>query len=185
MLAAVNGTDELRGSEAHRTELALNGSAKNASAVTAAGEVKDVENKFVKGVDVSAERLRTLGVNHLLSSTKVQILTPEELQILTPEELFGTLGVNHLSFDMGGKALATNQEARSESALLKSDKDKYWISPCKVEKGVMWVVLELNEIIHVRTIVIGSFEYYSSTPHRFQQRKASDTSSLRPHTLVA
>jgi len=57
---------------------------------------------------------------------------------------------------------------RSESALLKSDKDKYWISPCKVEKGVMWVVLELNEIIHVRTIVIGSYEYYSSTPHRFQ-----------------
>jgi hypothetical protein len=32
----------------------------------------------------------------------------------------------------------------------------------------MWVVLELNEIIHVRTIVIGSFEYYSSTPHKFQ-----------------
>jgi hypothetical protein len=154
MLAAVNGTDELRGSEALRTEVALNGSAKNASAVAAAGEVKEVENKFVKGVDVSAERLRTLGVNHL-------------------------------SFDMGGKALATNQEARSESALLKSDKDKYWISPCKVEKGVMWVVLELNEIIHVRTIVIGSFEYYSSTPHRFQQRKASYTSSIRPYTPAA
>ena len=30
------------------------------------------------------------------------------------------------------------------------------------------MVLELNEIIHVRTIVIGSFEYYSSTPHKFQ-----------------
>jgi len=32
----------------------------------------------------------------------------------------------------------------SESSLLKSDKDKYWISPCKVEKGVMWVVLEVD-----------------------------------------
>jgi len=27
---------------------------------------------------------------------------------------------------------------------------------------------QLNEIIHVRSIVIGSFEYYSSTPHKFQ-----------------
>ena len=78
------------------------------------------------------------------------------------------LGVDHAAFDLGGKALATNKEARSASALVKNDKDKYWISPCRVEKGVMWVVLELNEIIHVRTIVIGNFEYYSSTPHKFQ-----------------
>ena len=119
---------------------------KNVSAAAAAaaaaeklsGAKKKKEgSKWVKGVEVSSEHLRRLGVDHA-------------------------------AYDMGAKALATNKEASAESALLKSDKDKYWISPCKVDKGVMWVVIELNEIIHVRTIVIGSFEYYSSTPHRFQ-----------------
>lgn len=47
-------------------------------------------------------------------------------------------------------------------------RDKYWISPCKVDKGVLWVVIELSEIIHVQTVVLGSFEYYSSTPKAFQ-----------------
>jgi len=44
-------------------------------------EVKRSEDKFVKGVEVSAERLRRLGVDHA-------------------------------AFDLGGKALATNKEAR-------------------------------------------------------------------------
>jgi hypothetical protein len=120
------------------------GKHKNASSADAADAEQSHEAKktsedakWVKGVEVSSERLRLLGVDHA-------------------------------AFDLGGKVLATNKEARSESALLKSDKDKYWISPCKVEKGAMWVILELNEIIHVRTIVLGSFEYYSSTPHKFQ-----------------
>uniref|UniRef100_A0A7S4JF46 SUN domain-containing protein n=1 Tax=Guillardia theta TaxID=55529 RepID=A0A7S4JF46_GUITH len=83
-------------------------------------------------------------------------------------ETLRSLGVNHAAFDLGGKALASNKEARGESALLKNDRDKYWISPCKVEKGALWVVVELNEIINVNKIVLGSFEFYSSTVKDFQ-----------------
>ncbi|KAJ1471446.1 SUN domain-containing protein, partial [Baffinella frigidus] len=75
---------------------------------------------------------------------------------------------NHAGFDMGAKSLASNKEAKGHSALLKNDQDKYWISPCRIDRGVKWVVIELNEIIHVRTIAVGSFEYYSSTPKTFQ-----------------
>jgi len=47
----------------------------------------------------------------------------------------------------------------SESSLLKSDKDKYWISPCKVEKGVMWVVLEVD-ILKCQFAIICTMDYH-------------------------
>ena len=79
-----------------------------------------------------------------------------------------SFGVNHASFALAAKALASNPESTGISSLLKEDGDKYWISPCRLSSGVKWIVIDLNEITLVHTIVIASFEYYSSKVNHFQ-----------------
>jgi hypothetical protein len=79
-----------------------------------------------------------------------------------------TLGVDHASIDLGAKTLGTNKEAKSVNSLLKYDSAKFWISPCVLASGVNWFAIELNQEVYVHTLVLGTFEYYSSTIKNFQ-----------------
>eukprot|EP00960_Hanusia_phi_P002856 84717-Hanusia_phi.AAC.1 len=132
-----SGPQKDEASAANPANHTLTSTGNNATAAVNISKSKSIASPFVRGVQISREALRKLGVNHA-------------------------------AFDLGGKALASNKEARGESALLKNDRDKYWISPCKVDKGALWIVVELNEIINVNKIVLGSFEFYSSTVKDFQ-----------------
>ncbi len=85
-----------------------------------------------------------------------------------PVSKLSAFGDNHASFDLGAKTLGTNKEAKGENSLLKHDRDKYWISPCVLAKGVNWFAIELNEEVYVHTLALGTFEYYSSTIKHFQ-----------------
>ncbi|KAJ9077330.1 hypothetical protein DSO57_1017645 [Entomophthora muscae] len=60
--------------------------------------------------------------------------------------------------------MATNKGARSASAILHKDKDRYLLDQCSSER---FVVVELCQEIEVQTILLSNFEFFSSTFRHF------------------
>lgn len=73
---------------------------------------------------------------------------------------------NYASSECGAKVLRTNPEAREVSAVVSPSKDRYMLNPCSAPNK--YLVIELCEQIGIDTIVIGTFEYFSSLFKDFQ-----------------
>lgn len=72
---------------------------------------------------------------------------------------------NYASRDSGAVMLESSSLSKGMPNLLLDSKDKYAITPCEQQQ---WAVLGLSEDILVKTIVIGSYEKYSSLIKDFQ-----------------
>ena len=73
---------------------------------------------------------------------------------------------NYLTSDVGAKVLATSDGIKNANQILNRDRDSYMMAEREIKKK--WVTLALIEDILLDTIVIGNFEYYSSTPKKLQ-----------------
>lgn len=72
---------------------------------------------------------------------------------------------NYASRDSGAVMLESSALSKGMPNLLLNSKDKYAITPCEQQQ---WAVLGLSEDILVKTIVVGSYEKYSSLLKEFQ-----------------
>ena len=70
-----------------------------------------------------------------------------------------TKGVNYASAALGAKIVSSNVEGKHAVALLLSEEERYWMSPCSANRSV---VIELAESVLVQSITLMHNEYYSS-----------------------
>ncbi|GBG89628.1 hypothetical protein CBR_g49418 [Chara braunii] len=77
----------------------------------------------------------------------------------------GTL-YNYAAQSHGAKVISANSQATSASAVLDEDRDKYLRNPCNAKEK--WIVIELSENVRVDTIVLASYEFYSSRVKEFR-----------------
>jgi hypothetical protein len=68
-------------------------------------------------------------------------------------------GVNYASAALGAKIVSSNAEGKHAIALLLSEEERYWMSPCSANRSV---VIELAESVLVQSITLMHNEYYSS-----------------------
>ncbi|KAJ2157131.1 hypothetical protein GGF46_004721 [Coemansia sp. RSA 552] len=68
---------------------------------------------------------------------------------------------NYASADCAAVVLRANREARGLTSILNNKKDQYMLNECAVEDK--FVVVELCDDILVDTIVLGNYEFFSST----------------------
>ncbi|KAH3688506.1 hypothetical protein WICPIJ_000496 [Wickerhamomyces pijperi] len=73
---------------------------------------------------------------------------------------------NYASFDCGASIVKTNSEAKSATSVLFENKDSYMLNPCSAAN--QFVVIELCQDILVDSVVVGNFEFFSSTFKEFQ-----------------
>jgi hypothetical protein len=83
---------------------------------------------------------------------------------------------NYASFDCAALILKANSEARHANAILTENKDQYMLNKCNAKR---FVVVELCNDILIDTIVLGNFEFFSST---FKDIKVSISSEYPPKT---
>eukprot|EP00834_Sanchytrium_tribonematis_P002137 NODE_60_length_27201_cov_1.043318.p7 type:complete len:452 gc:universal NODE_60_length_27201_cov_1.043318:21487-22842(+) len=75
---------------------------------------------------------------------------------------------NYASSQCAASVLKVNKEAKGSSRILNDNKDSYMLNPCSVKD--QFIILELCEDILIDTLVVGNFEYFSST---FKQLRIS------------
>ncbi|KAJ2608562.1 hypothetical protein H4S08_004403 [Coemansia sp. RSA 1365] len=68
---------------------------------------------------------------------------------------------NYASGDCAAVVLKANREARGLTAILNSKKDQYMLNECSARNK--FVIIELCDDILVDTLVLGNFEFFSST----------------------
>lgn len=73
---------------------------------------------------------------------------------------------NYASFDCGASIVKTNSEAKSATSVLFENKDSYMLNPCNAAN--QFIIIELCQDILVDSVVIGNFEFFSSTFKKFQ-----------------
>ncbi|KAK4946201.1 hypothetical protein LTR10_014713 [Elasticomyces elasticus] len=73
---------------------------------------------------------------------------------------------NYASYDCAATILKTNPEAKSASAVLGKNKDSYMLNECSALNK--FLILELCDDISIDTIVLGNFEFFSSTFRTFR-----------------
>ena len=72
---------------------------------------------------------------------------------------------NYAAVDCGAKILGSNPEASSALSILMENRDLYMLNPCSEQ---IWFIVELCELVQVKTIEIANFELFSSTPESFR-----------------
>ncbi|CCH58333.1 hypothetical protein TBLA_0A05400 [Henningerozyma blattae CBS 6284] len=85
------------------------------------------------------------------------------------EELEGKIykdKFNFASFDCAATIVKTNSEASGATSILFENKDTYLLNPCSANNK--FVVIELCQDILVEEIVLGNFEFFSSTFHNIR-----------------
>lgn len=93
----------------------------------------------------------------------------EEMEIdisnfFSPEEPEGKVykdKFNFASFDCAATIVKTNSEAKGATSILFENKDSYLLNPCSAPN--QFVVIELCQDILVDSVVMGNFEFFSST----------------------
>lgn len=73
---------------------------------------------------------------------------------------------NYASSSNGAKVVAANKDSKHASAALREDKDAYYISPCSASDK--FVVVELSEEVTLTSVVLGNFEFHSSSVKDFE-----------------
>ena len=73
---------------------------------------------------------------------------------------------NYASSSNGAKVVAANKDSKHASAALREDKDAYYISPCS--SADKFVVVELSEEVTLTSVVLGNFEFHSSSVKDFE-----------------
>ncbi|CDK26926.1 unnamed protein product [Kuraishia capsulata CBS 1993] len=68
---------------------------------------------------------------------------------------------NYASFDCAATIMKTNSEAKGASAILNENKDSYLLNECVAPNK--FVVIELCEDILVDTVLLGNYEFFSSS----------------------
>ena len=72
---------------------------------------------------------------------------------------------NYAAIDCGAKILSSNPEASNALSVLMENRDLYMLNPCSEQ---IWFIVELCELVQVKTIEIANFELFSSTPESFR-----------------
>ena len=67
---------------------------------------------------------------------------------------------NYASFDCAATILKTNPKCKSSGSILVENKDSYMLNECSMDNK--FLVVELCENIHVDTVVLANFEFFSS-----------------------
>ncbi|KAI9721330.1 MAG: hypothetical protein M1828_005190 [Chrysothrix sp. TS-e1954] len=73
---------------------------------------------------------------------------------------------NYASFDCAANVLKTNPECKSASSVLIEHKDSYMLNECSATNK--FVIVELCEHIHIDTVVLANFEFFSSMFQTFR-----------------
>ena len=73
---------------------------------------------------------------------------------------------NYASFDCAATVLKTNTECKGPSSVLVENKDTYMLSTCSAKNR--FLIVELCNDILIDTIVLGNFEFFSSTFRTFR-----------------
>ena len=73
---------------------------------------------------------------------------------------------NHASFDCAATVLKTNPRCKSPSSVLFESKDSYMLNECRVDNK--FIIVELCDDILIDTVVLGNFEFFSSTFRTFR-----------------
>jgi hypothetical protein len=73
---------------------------------------------------------------------------------------------NYASFDCAATILKTNPKCKSSSSILVENKDSYMLNECSMDNK--FLVVELCENIHVDTVVLANFEFFSSMFRAFR-----------------
>ncbi|ODQ61493.1 hypothetical protein WICANDRAFT_15681, partial [Wickerhamomyces anomalus NRRL Y-366-8] len=73
---------------------------------------------------------------------------------------------NFASFDCAATIVKTNSEAKGATSILFENKDSYLLNPCSAPNK--FVVIELCQDILVDSVVMGNFEFFSSTFKKIQ-----------------
>ncbi|KAJ2786132.1 hypothetical protein GGI15_001696 [Coemansia interrupta] len=87
------------------------------------------------------------------------ITAPPETHRRDPKSLKGRF--NYASSDCAAVVLKANREARGMTAILNAKKDQYMLNECSAENK--FVVVELCDDILIDTLVMGNYEFFSST----------------------
>ena len=88
--------------------------------------------------------------------------------VVKPDAYFESDGelYNYASSSNGAKVVAANKDSKHASAALREDKDAYYISPCS--SADKFVVVELSEEVTLTSVVLGNFEFHSSSVKDFE-----------------
>jgi len=73
---------------------------------------------------------------------------------------------NYASFDCAATMLRTNPECKSASSILVESKDSYMLNVCQVKNK--FFIVELCDDILIDTVVLASYEFFSSIFHTFR-----------------
>ena len=73
---------------------------------------------------------------------------------------------NYASFDCAATVLKTNPGSKGSTSILSENKDSYMINACSLENK--FVIVELCNDINIDTLVLGNFEFFSSTFRSFR-----------------
>lgn len=89
-------------------------------------------------------------------------MTPKSVlpMILNLRKKFYKDRFNYASFDCAATIIKTNKEAKGAHNILIENKDSYMLNKCDAPNK--FVIIELCQDILVDTVVIGSFEFFSS-----------------------
>eukprot|EP01114_Cavostelium_apophysatum_P021899 TRINITY_DN7765_c0_g1_i2.p1 TRINITY_DN7765_c0_g1~~TRINITY_DN7765_c0_g1_i2.p1 ORF type:complete len:762 (-),score=184.96 TRINITY_DN7765_c0_g1_i2:277-2562(-) len=106
-------------------------------------------------------------MSHILTSNEVPTPPPvageaqesKDSHVIDTEIVKTAPKFNYASFECGAKILAANKEATDTGAILTDSKDRYMLNWCEVDK---WVIFELCEDIHISSIEIANYEFFSS-----------------------
>ena len=86
----------------------------------------------------------------------------EDEVALTPG---GGVQINYANAAAGAEVLTANGESRGKKALLKEDKDSYFMTPCEAHK---WFDVRLSDSVQVTRVVLATHERHCSTIRRFR-----------------
>ena len=73
---------------------------------------------------------------------------------------------NYASFDCAATVLKTNPECKGSTAVLVENKDSYMLNECSAKNK--FLIVELCNDILIDTVVLGNFEFFSSTFRTFR-----------------
>eukprot|EP00835_Amoeboradix_gromovi_P000327 NODE_11_length_46995_cov_0.451872.p10 type:complete len:449 gc:universal NODE_11_length_46995_cov_0.451872:17162-18508(+) len=92
----------------------------------------------------------------------------QKMDAFTAHEHHGDLKdrYNYASSQCAASVLKVNKEVKGGSRILNDNRDSYMLTPCSVKDK--YIVVELCEDILIDTIVLGNFEYFSSTFKHFK-----------------
>ena len=73
---------------------------------------------------------------------------------------------NYASFDCAATVLKTNTGSKGSTSILSENKDSYMINACSLKNK--FIIVELCSDINIDTLVLGNFEFFSSTFRSFR-----------------